>query len=191
MCPSIRRFSIPRAPYWHLNVVCNRGRGNRTLYGMGWGIWTAGVNSYKRNKRVLKEVFKSKESAFVSFFERKFGLWGGGFEHGYLLKFKRQGVIEASNWSTHNTVVGLPDWRLTGWLPNRLNDSAILLTDCLTNLLTDWLTDRQTDWLLSDLLTVHWRTDWLAGWHSDWLTDCRTDRLSDRPTDWLNNWPTD
>ena len=121
----------------------------------------------------------------MSFFERKFGSWGGGLEHAHLLKFKRQGDIEASNWSTHNTVVVLPDRQLTGWLPNWLNDSAIWLTDWLTY----WLTDRQTDCCLTCWL-VHWRIDWLAGWPSDWLTDCRTDRLTDWTTDWLTLLPT-
>ena len=102
-----------------------------------------------------------------------------------------RGDIEASNWSMHNTVVGLPDWRLTGGLPYWRTDfpdwrltggmtqlSAIWLTNWLTGWLAVWLIDqlldRPTDWLTDQL------TDWLTNWLTDWLT-----------TVWLTDWLTD
>ena len=108
------------------------------------------------------------------------------------------GDTEASIWSMNNTVVGLSDWRLTGWLPNRQTDCPDWrLTGWMTRLsdwLTHWLTDRLVVARLADLLTdrpTDRPTDRLAGHLTNWPTVGPTDWLTDWPTGWLTDWLTD
>ena len=137
---------LPWATHWHLTVVRARG-GNLNLARLRWGIWTA---------RAFAQVWLRRR--------------GGGLNAPIFKSSNAWGDTEASIWSMNNTVVGLSDWRLTGWLSNRQ-------TDCPDWRLTGWMT-RLSDWL------THWLTDRLVVARlADWLTD--------RPTDRLAGWPSD